>query len=138
MLALRPIGKTPADPDDPRITDAEAAAMARAVVNLFRLWEVADREAAILLGELSPRTWARWKAGAPGRISRDQKTRLSLLMGIHKALRLIFREPERGYGWIRRPNAAFGGAPALEVMLGGEITDLLRVRNYLDAERGGW
>lgn len=138
MLVLRPLGKTPAEPGTPRITDAEAAAMARAVVNLFRLWEVSDREAAILLGELSPRTWARWKAGAPGRISRDQKTRLSLLMGIHKALRLIFREPERAYGWVRRPNGAFGGAPALQVMLGGEITDLLRVRTYLDAERGGW
>lgn len=138
MFALRPAEKTPAAPGSARITDAEAAAMARAVVNLFRLWDVSDREAAVLLGELSPRTWARWKAGAPGRISRDQKTRLSVLMGIHKALRLIFREPERAYGWPRRPNAAFGGATALEVMLGGEITDLMRVRDYLDAERGGW
>ncbi len=59
-------------------------------------------------------------------------------MGIHKALRIIFREPTRGYAWIKAANAAFGGASAMDVMLHGELTDLMRVRNYLDAERGGW
>ena len=59
-------------------------------------------------------------------------------MGMHKALRILFREPERGYRWIKAPNEAFGGASALEVMLGGELTDLMRVRRYLDSERGAW
>ncbi len=120
------------------ITDAEAAAMFRAAVNLFRLWEVADEQASILL-DVPSRTFARWKADrSPGRLGRDGKARLSNLMGIHKALRIIFREPQRGYDWIRAPNAAFGGRSALDVMLGGELTDLMRVRRYLDAERGGW
>lgn len=119
------------------ITDAEAAAMFRAVLALFRHWGVAEDQAAVIL-DLSPRTYARWKAGALGRIGRDGKARLSNLMGIHKALRLIFREPNRGYAWIKAPNAAFGGRSALDVMTGGELTDLMRVRRYLDAERGGW
>ena len=119
------------------ISDAEAAAMFRAVVNLFRIWAISDNEAATLL-DLPPRTYARWKAGQPGRVDRDQRSRLSNLMGIHKALRIIFREPERAYGWIRRPNSAFHGRSALAVMLGGELTDLMRVRRYLDAERGAW
>ena len=119
------------------ITDAEAAAMFRAALNLLRLWGVTDEQAAILL-DLPRRTFARWKAGEIGRMGRDGKARLSNLMGIHKALRIIFREPARGYAWIRRPNDAFGGRSALDVMLGGEITDLMRVRRYLDAERGGW
>ena len=59
-------------------------------------------------------------------------------MGIHKALRIIFREAQRGYAWIKAPNDAFGRRSGLEVMLGGELTDLMRVRRYLDAERGGW
>ena len=50
----------------------------------------------------------------------------------------IFSEPQRGYEWIRAGNSAFGGASALDVMLGGELTDIMRVRRYLDAERGGW
>ncbi len=120
------------------ITEEEAAAMFRAAVNLFQRWGLTEEQAAILL-DLPQRTLARWKAGgAPGRLGRDGKARLSNLMGIHKALRIIFRDPRRGYEWIRAPNAAFGGRSALEVMLGGELTDLMRVRRYLDAERSGW
>jgi hypothetical protein len=119
------------------ITDVEAAAMFRAALNLFSLWGVTDDQAATLL-DLPRRTFARWKAGEVGRIGRDGKARLSNLIGIHKALRILFREAPRGYAWIKVPNDAFGGRSALDVMLGGELTDLMRVRRYLDAERGGW
>lgn len=119
------------------ISDEEAAAMFRASLNLFRLWGVNDDQAAIIL-DLPRRTFARWKAGDIGRLGRDGKARLSNLMGIHKALKIIFNDVSRGYAWIRAPNEAFGGATALSVMLGGELTDLMRVRRYLDAERGGW
>ena len=118
------------------ITDAEGAAMFRACLTLFERWRVGDAQAAILL-DLPLRSYARWKTGALGRMGRDQKSRLSNLMGIHKALRLIFRDTARVYEWVRLPNAVFGGRTALEVMLGGELTDLMRVRRYLDAERGG-
>ena len=111
--------------------------MFRAVMNLFRAWKVTDEEAAILL-DMKARTLRRWKAGQTGGFSRDSRARLSNLMGIHKALRYMFREPQRGYAWIKAPNQAFGGASALDVMLRGELTDLMRVRRYLDAERGGW
>ena len=137
MTAWLPIDTTPRDFAPAAITDAEGAAAFRAVLNLFRLWSVTDENAAILL-DLPIRSYRRWKAGEIGRIDRDAKARLSNLMGIHKALRIIFREPQRGYAWIQAPNAAFGGRTALEVMLGGELTDLMRVRRYLDSERGGW
>ncbi|MBO9579926.1 MAG: DUF2384 domain-containing protein [Sphingobium sp.] len=111
--------------------------MFRAVVRLFALWELTDEQASLLV-DLPLRTFRRWKAGDLGRIDRDGKARLSNLMGIHKALRVIFSEPARGYRWIKAPNEAFGGRSALEIMLGGELTDLMRVRRYLDAERGSW
>ena len=38
--------------------------------------------------------------------------------------------------WVKKPNQAFGGQRALDVMLGGYLTDLFRVRAYLDAARG--
>lgn len=129
------VAPKPFSPDP--ITDEEAGAMFRAALNLFRLWGVTDDQASIIL-DLPRRTFARWKAGEIGRIGRDGKARLSNLLGIHKALRIIFREPARGYAWIKTPNAAFSGGSALDVMLHGELTDLMRVRNYLDAERGGW
>lgn len=119
------------------LTDEEGAAMFRAALNLFQRWSVTDEEAAILL-DMSLRSYRRWKGGVQGRISRDGKARLSNLMGIHKALRTIFTEAQRGYDWIKAENAAFQGRSALQVMLGGELTDLMRVRRYLDAERGAW
>lgn len=135
--SLQPIPTAPLEFSPGPITDEEAAAMFRAVLNLLRLWDVTDEEAAILV-DLPVRTFRRWKAGDLGRIDRDGKARLSNLLGIHKALRIIFREPQRGYAWIKAPNEAFGNRTALEVMLGGELTDLMRVRRYLDTERGAW
>ncbi|WP_424989770.1 MbcA/ParS/Xre antitoxin family protein [Fluviibacterium sp. S390] len=124
--------------DLPAITDEEAAALARTTVNLFRAWELTDAEARTLLGDMAQRTWARWKTGDIGRIDRDLRARMAILMGIHKALRYVFTDPARGYAWIRKPNAAFAGRSALDVMLRGEITDLIDLRAYLDAERGAW
>jgi uncharacterized protein (DUF2384 family) len=137
MSALQRIDTAPRDFAPSPISDVEAAAMFRAAGNLFRLWRVTDEEAATLV-DLPLRTYRRRKAGEIGRMGRDGKARLSNLMGIHKALRLIFREPQRGYAWIKAPNAAFAGRSALDVMLGGELTDLMRVRRYLDSERGSW
>ena len=137
MAVLQLIETTPRDFSPQPISDDEAAAMFRAALNLFRLWDVTDEQAGTLL-DMPLRTYRRWKAGEIGRMGRDAKARLSNLMGIHKALRLIFREPQRGYGWIQSANDAFGGRSALDVMLGGDLTDLMRVRRYLDAERGGW
>jgi hypothetical protein len=137
MLALEPVATVPeAFRPDP-VTQQEAAAMFRAALNLFAKWELTDEQAATLL-DMPVRSYRRWKAEGPGRISRDGRARLSNLMGIHKALRIIFSEPQRGYAWIRTGNAAFAEASALDVMLGGELTDIMRVRRYLDAERGGW
>ena len=137
MPHLLPIDTRPPEFVPAPITDEEAAAMFRAVLNLFRHWEITDEQAATLL-DLSARTYRRWKAAAPAGITRDGKARLSNVMGIHKALRIIFRERHRAYAWIKAPNTAFGGRAALDVMLDGELTDLMGVRRYLDAERGGW
>jgi hypothetical protein len=137
MATLTKVASDPVPFSPAPITDEEAAAMFRASLNLFRLWGIGDDQAATILN-LPRRTFARWKAGEVGRIGRDGKARLSNIMGIHKALKIIFSDASRGYAWVKAPNEAFGGASALTVMLGGELTDLMRVRRYLDAERGGW
>jgi uncharacterized protein (DUF2384 family) len=111
--------------------------MARAVVKLFEKWQFSDRVAREVLGGLTARTYARWKIGNPGRIDRDLATRLSLLMGIHKRLRYLFRSPDCGYTWIGKPNSAFGERSPAEIMGQGDIVSLARVHAYLDAEQGG-
>ena len=137
MPALQAIDTSARDFHPDPVTQDEAAAMFRAALKLFALWGVTDEQASVLL-DMPLRTFRRWKAGETGRIGRDGAARLSNLIGIHKALRIIFREPPRAYAWINANNAAFGGRTALRMMLGGELTDLMRVRRYLDAERGGW
>jgi len=137
MAKLKPISTATGAFVPGPITDEEAAAMFRAAVNLFRLWGITDEQAAVLL-DTPVRTYRRWKVDAPPRLGRDGKARLSNLMGIHKALRMIFREPQRAYAWIKSPNEAFDGRTALAVMLDGELTDLMRVRRYVDAERSVW
>ena len=137
MLALQPV-ETSVQPfrHDP-ITQEEAAAMFRAALTLFGKWDLTDDQAATLL-DMPVRSFRRWKAEGPSRISRDGCARLSNIMGIHKALRILFLDAHRGYAWIRAANAAFAGVSALDIMLGGELTDIMRVRRYLDAERGAW
>ncbi len=134
----RPVRATPLPPAAGDLTQAEAAAMLRAAFNLFRLWHVGDAEARILLGQPSASTYYRWKRGEIGAVPHDTAWRLGDLMGIHKALRHMFTDPQRSYAWVMKPNAAFAGRSALDRMLAGAPSDLTAVRNYLDAERGGW
>lgn len=138
IMQFATIQPTASRPDLPVITDEEASALARATVNLFRAWQLTDVEARTLLGDMAQRTWARWKEGNIGRIDRDLRARMAILMGIHKGLRYLFSDPARGYAWVRKPNANFEGHSALDIMMRGEITDLIDLRSWLDAERGAW
>lgn len=113
-------------------------AMQRAILNLFERWGVSDAQAGVLLGGISAKTVQRWKKREYGSPTRDQADRLSLLLGIHKALRIIYSDAARGYRWIRTANDLFDGQSALEIMLRGGIQDIRRIRTYLDSVRGGW
>lgn len=135
FVAIEP---TASRPDLPAITDEEAAALARTTVNLFRAWQLSDIEARTLLGDMAQRAWARWKDGSIGRIDGDLRARIAILMGIHKGLRYLFSDAARGYAWIGKPNAAFNGQSGLDVMMRGEITDLIDLRSYLNAQRCAW
>ena len=122
----------------PIITDDEAAALARTMVNLFRAWELTDAEARTLLGDMAQRTWARWKTGDIGRIDRDLRARMAILMGIHKGLRLLFNGPLT-YGWPKTANTGprFNGRSPVQVMGDGGIPAMMNVRQHIDALRGG-
>jgi uncharacterized protein (DUF2384 family) len=120
------------------VTEAEARAMLRAVLNLFDRWDLGKGERLTLLGGVSDRTFQRWRSGEIGPLSNDAVFRLAELLGIHKALRYMFPDVTRSYEWVKRPNEILGGKSALELMLQGSPLDISRVRSYLDAERSGW
>ena len=137
LLPVRPKLQAP-EPDAHEVTQAEAAAMLRAVLTLLDRWHLTATEARRLLGDPSERTFQRWRRNEIAPLSTDTIFRLGMLLGIHKALRYMFTERERGYSWVRAPNAAFGGHSALDRMSQGSPLGLAAVRAYLDAERGGW
>lgn len=122
--------------DSDGYTPAMVQAMQRAMIDLFAHWKVGADDAAILLGGISSKTFRRWKDSDYGRVSRDQTDRMSLLLGIHKALRILYTDAARGYRWIGAANTVFGGKSALDIMLRGGIEDIRRIRSYLDATRG--
>lgn len=123
----------PLDGLDPRRVDAVAL---KAFFNLAAEWNLATEEQVTLLGRPSRRTLYRWKAGDVAGLPPDTLERISVLLGIYKALEILLPVPERARAWFRRANEAFGGRSALEVMLGGKVDDLYQVRRHLDAWRG--
>lgn len=103
-------------------------------------WGLTVEEQMTLLGLTSRSTLYKWRHDPPARLTPDLLERLSYLFGIYKDLQVLLPEPEAADGWVRRPNDAplFGGRSALDRMLSGRVADLYVVRQYLDAERGGW
>ena len=120
-----------------RDRDARAR-LARLVVQLFDRWELPAADQAALLG-LSPdsrATVARYRKGEPLGDNADLIARAGHLLGIHKALRIIFpHDRDLAYGWIAAPNRRFGRAP-LDIMKEFGFEGILAVRRYLDFERG--
>jgi uncharacterized protein (DUF2384 family) len=99
-------------------------------------WRLSGDDQIKLLGSPGRSTFFRWKKEG-GALPNDTVERLSHILSIWKALRILFTVDERGEEWIRRPNDFFDGASALEIMLQGGVADIYRVRQYLDAQRGG-
>lgn len=110
----------------------------RTVFNILEAWQVPAAQGQRLLGVSRP-TYFRWKR-APEKAQLDDNhlERLSYLLGIWKALKILLPDPEAANSWIRRPNDAplFGSASPLERLAAGQVADLYEVRRWLDANRG--
>lgn len=119
--------------------DVSPAAL-RTAIRILAAWGLNNKEQMTLLGGLPKSTFYRWKQGEGVVLSQDTLERLSYIFGIYAALQVLLPRPEAADAWVRKPNAAplFGGGSALARMLSGQVADLYVVRQYLDAQRGGW
>ena len=112
--------------------------LARMVVSLLDHWNLAPNDQAVLLGlsTQSRSTIARYRRGEPLADSADLLARAGHLLGIHKALRILFpHDRDLAYRWVSTPNRRFGTSP-LDVMKRHGYEGILAVRRYLDFERG--
>lgn len=129
-----PLQTFAAEADRARLTGAAVQAFGR----IAGFWDLTNAEAAAVLG-LSQSTWERAKRGAwRESLSQDQLTRASAVIGIFKALRLLFAD-DMADRWPNLPNRnpLFGGLTPVAAMIEGGIPRLLDIRRYLDAVRGG-
>ena len=123
----------PAANYDPAEVDRVAL---KAFFGLVEEWQLGRDEAITLLGRPSERTYYRWRDGKVASLPADTLERISVMLGIYKAAHVLLPDPERANAYMRRPNTAFVGKSALDVMLKGRVENLYQVRRHLDAWRG--
>lgn len=112
----------------------------RAFFQIAKRWELNVEEQMILLGLDARSTFFKWKKDMDGSLYRDTLERISYIVGIYKALQILLPDQQAADEWIKKPNKAplFQGRSALDRMMRGHVSDLYMVREYLDAQRGGW
>lgn len=132
----------PVAPDrraDPKVRREMSAPAMRTFLNVAAAWALSGDQQRSLLGWPPESTFYKYKSGNVGTLSYDMLVRISLVLGIYKALQILYPEKDLANRWVTLPNSneLFGGRPALDVMTQGGIDGLYQVRRLLDARRGG-
>lgn len=106
-------------------------------------WQLSERERIAALGEPARSTYHQWMRKAQSReavtLPLDTLLRISGVLGIHKALAILFQDRAQAMTWLRGAHrgTVFQGAPPLTFITQGAQDGILTVRRYLDAWRGG-
>jgi hypothetical protein len=128
----------PADLSSKEVLKRLSPAAVKAFLKIAELWELRDEDARKLLGGMSNGAFYELKRSGGRLLDQDRLTRISLLTGVFKALNILY-DKRLADGWVRLPNSnpMFGGESPLKYMIKGGLPAMLRVRQLLDARRGG-
>ncbi len=112
----------------------------RTFLRIAERWSLSVEEQIALLGLSARSTFFKWKKDQNVVLPKDTLERISYIVGVYKDLQILLPDENAADAWVKRPNAAppFSGRSALDQMMSGQVADLFLVRQYLDAERGGW
>ena len=138
----------PADLSSRAVQEKLSPVAIRAFFRLASHWKLRDEDARGLIGGISNGSFYQLKRST-GKASnaktldaktldQDKLTRVSLLVGTFKALNILYGT-KLADAWVQLPNTnpIFGGKTPLAYMLKGGVPSMLRVRELLDARRGG-
>jgi len=132
-----------ADLSSRAVQEKLSPAAVRAFFRLASHWKLRDEDARGLIGGISNGSFyhlkrSAGKASNAKTLGQDKLTRVSLLVGIFKALNILYGT-KLADAWVQLPNSnpIFGGETPLAYMLKGGVPSMLRVRQLLDARRGG-
>ena len=135
------LDRLPADsPPDLSIPNERArlsAPAAQAFFNILELWGVKDTDGRALLGGPSNGRFYALKKAPQHPLSQDELTRISLLVGVFKALNILYSDGLADQ-WVRLPNSnpLFRGTTPLAYMIRGGLPAIQTVRRLLDGRRG--
>jgi hypothetical protein len=110
----------------------------KGLIRIATQWNLRDDDTRVLLGGMSTGSFYTLKHQRAKTLDVDQFTRVSLLVGIYKALNILYSQ-KLADAWMTLPNTnpIFGGDLPLNYLKKGGIPAFLRVRQLLDARRGG-
>ncbi len=106
-------------------------------------WDLSEADRRRVLGQPARSTYHGWvrkaERGEELQLPLDTLLRISAILGIHKALGILFVRESEAITWFRSPHAGpmFGGQSPMALILSGSQDGILQVRRYLDAWRGG-
>ncbi len=128
----------PADLSSKEVLKRLSPAGVKAFLKIAELWELRDEDARHLLGGMSNGAFYELKRSGGRVLDQDRLTRISLLMGVFKALNILY-DKRLADRWVQLPNSnpMFGGETPLKYMIKGGLPAMLRVRQLVDARRGG-
>src|SRR5215213_4003723 len=89
-----------AERQDPAVRRRLSPPALRAFFATARQWQLATADERALLGWPPTSTFHKYKSGDAGILSLDTLTRISLVLGIYKALQVIYAEPAFADRWI--------------------------------------
>lgn len=126
------------DLTDPATRKRLSSAAIEAVLRIAEKWDLKNEDSMALLGGISNGRYYELKKSHKGVLTQDELTRVSLLIGIFKALNILFSEKLANH-WVSRPNSnpMFNSSPPLRVLIEAGIPGMLAVRRLLDGRRGG-
>ena len=105
-------------------------------LNIMAHWRVRDEDARHLLGGVSNGTFYAMKKEPERLLDEDRLRRISYLIGIFKALNILYGEVLADR-WMQLPNRnrIFGGLTPLAYLIRGGLPAFETVRRLLDARR---
>jgi len=115
-----------------------SASAVHAFFKLAQAWQLRDETARQLLGGVSNGVFYQLKQGQKKALDQDKLTRISLLIGIFRALNVLYNR-KLADAWVGIPNSnpMFEGETPVHYMIKGGVPALIRVRGLLDSRRGG-
>lgn len=130
--------KKAADLSSKDVQDRLSRSAIRAFFKLAQAWKLRDEAARQLLGGVSNGVFYQLKQGRKKTLDQDKLTRISLLVGAFRALNILYSH-KLADAWINLPNTnhMFEGEAPLNYMIKGGVPALVRIRQLLDARRGG-